>query len=180
MHRNFIAGEWIDGVDAAENINPSDTRDVVGLYARASAQQAEVAIAAAQAALPRMAATTPQQRADALDAVGSEIECHPAFGNADLQTYSRSKRAFARHARRYFHQPDLLYRHIVPSAFTSAMGPGLISGERAAAWAWFLIKRGYRYVPVSYTGIAMINYLKFAFRIHASPDPDPSLRRVAA
>jgi hypothetical protein len=113
-------------------------------------------------------------------AVGSEIECHPSWGNADLETYSRSKRAFARHARRYFHQPDLLYRHIVPSAFTSPMGRGLISGERAAAWAWFLIKRGCRYVPVSYTGIAWINYLKFALRLHAKPDPDPSLRRVAA
>ncbi len=104
-------------------------------------------------------------------AVGSEIECHPSFGNADLEIYSASKRAFARHARRYFHQSDLLYRHIVPSAFTSAMGPGLISGKRAAAWAWFLIKRGYRYVPVSYTGIALINYLKFAVRLHATPDP---------
>ncbi len=100
-------------------------------------------------------------------AVGSEIECHPSFGNADLATYSQSKRAFARHARRYFHQPDLLYRHIVPSAFTSPMGRGFISGELAAAWAWFLIKRGYRYVPVSYTGIALLNYLKFILRIHA-------------
>ncbi|MBS1151882.1 MAG: hypothetical protein H6Q89_3580 [Myxococcaceae bacterium] len=100
-------------------------------------------------------------------AVGSEIECHPAFGNPELQEYSRSKRAFARHARRYFHQSELLYRHIVPSAFTSPMGPGLISGELAAAWAWFLIKRGWRYVPVSYTGIALVNYLKFALRLHA-------------
>jgi len=94
-------------------------------------------------------------------AVGSEIECHPAFSE-DLRIYSASKRAFARHAHRYFHAPDLLYRHIVPSAFTSAMGPGLMSGGFAAAYAWFLIKRGFRYVPVSYTGIAWVNYLKFA------------------
>ncbi len=113
-------------------------------------------------------------------AVGSEIECHPSFGDPGLEIYSRSKRAFARHARRYFHQNDLIYRHIVPSAFTSPMGRGLISGNLAARWAWFLIKRGYRYVPVSYTGIALVNYLKFVFRIHASPDPHPSLRRVAA
>ena len=73
MKRNYIAGEWIEGRSAAENINPSDTRDVIALYARADAAQAELAIAAAQVAQPKWAAATPQQRADALDAIGSEI-----------------------------------------------------------------------------------------------------------
>ena len=73
VHANYIAGEWLEGTGAAENINPSDTRDVIGLYARASVAQAQTAIAAAHAALPRWAVSTPQQRADALDAVGSEI-----------------------------------------------------------------------------------------------------------
>ena len=73
MKRNYIAGEWVDGRTAADNINPSDTRDVVGLYARADAEQAAEAIAAAHAAQPRWAASTPQQRFDALDAVGSEL-----------------------------------------------------------------------------------------------------------
>jgi acyl-CoA reductase-like NAD-dependent aldehyde dehydrogenase len=70
---NLIGGDWTAGAQAAENINPSDTRDVVGLYALASADQARQAIAAAHAAQPRWAATTPQQRADALDAIGGEI-----------------------------------------------------------------------------------------------------------
>jgi alpha-ketoglutaric semialdehyde dehydrogenase len=73
MKRNYIGGEWVEAGDAAENINPSDTRDVVGVYAHANAAQAEAAIAAAHAAQPQWAATTPQQRCDALDAVGSEI-----------------------------------------------------------------------------------------------------------
>jgi aldehyde dehydrogenase (NAD+) len=73
MKRNFIAGEWVEAGAAADNINPSDTRDVVGSYASASAGQAEAAIAAAAAALPKWAASTPQQRFDVLDAVGSEI-----------------------------------------------------------------------------------------------------------
>jgi hypothetical protein len=122
--------------------------------------------------------TRGRQRPPEVWALGSEIECHPAWGNPELQIYLQSKRAFARHARRYFHQTDLLYRHIVPSAFSSQMGPGLMSGELAAAWAWFLIKRGYRYVPVSYTGIALLNYLKFAFRIHAQPAS--SVRQITA
>lgn len=101
-------------------------------------------------------------------AVGSEIECHPAFGNV---AYYESKRAFARHARRLFHEREVLYRHIVPSAFTSPMGRGLMSGRFAAWWALFFIKRGCRYVPVSYTGLALLNYLKFALRIHATKAP---------
>jgi acyl-CoA reductase-like NAD-dependent aldehyde dehydrogenase len=73
MHANLIAGDWVVGTDASPNINPSDTRDVVGLYAQASRAQAEDAVVAAQGAQPRWAAFTPQQRADALDQVGSEI-----------------------------------------------------------------------------------------------------------
>lgn len=94
-------------------------------------------------------------------AVGSEIEAHPAFGAV---AYAQSKRDFARHARAWFHDRTVLYRHIVPSAFTSPMGKGLISGATAAAWALNLMKRGCRYVPVTYTGIALLNYLKFAVR----------------
>jgi len=52
LHRNLIDGEWVGG-DAVANINPSDTNDVVGTYARASKADAEAAIAAARAALPK-------------------------------------------------------------------------------------------------------------------------------
>ncbi|BCH32271.1 aldehyde dehydrogenase [Mesorhizobium sp. L-8-10] len=51
LHRNLIAGEWVGG-DAVPNINPSDTNDVVGNYARATKADAEAAIAAAKAAFP--------------------------------------------------------------------------------------------------------------------------------
>lgn len=97
-------------------------------------------------------------------AVGSEIECHPTFGAAELRTYARSKRAFAREASRLMDDPTILYRHIVPSAFRSRMGPGLMSGRTAAAWALFLIQRGFRYVPVTYTGIALLNFVPFRLR----------------
>ncbi len=74
LHRHYIGGEWVTGAaDPAENINPSDTRDLVGLYAQANGVQASEAIAAAAAAQPGWAAATPQQRADALDFVGQEI-----------------------------------------------------------------------------------------------------------
>ena len=97
-------------------------------------------------------------------AVGSEIEFHPAFGVPEIQSYARSKRAFARHAAEYVHAPDLVYRHIVPAAFRSRMGPGLMSGRTTARVALWLIRRGWRYVPVTYTGIAFLNYLPYRLR----------------
>ncbi|NOV20203.1 aldehyde dehydrogenase family protein [Ensifer adhaerens] len=51
LHQNLIAGEWVGG-DGVANINPSNTNDVVGEYARASAEDARAAIAAAKAAFP--------------------------------------------------------------------------------------------------------------------------------
>ena len=51
LHQNLIAGEWT-GADPIANINPSDTNEVVGEYARGTAQDMKDAIAAAKAAFP--------------------------------------------------------------------------------------------------------------------------------
>jgi aldehyde dehydrogenase (NAD+) len=71
--RNFIAGSWSEGASQSPNINPSDTRDVIGAAARASRAEAEAAVEAAHAAAPLWAASTPQQRFDVLDRIGTEI-----------------------------------------------------------------------------------------------------------
>ncbi len=73
MFKNFINGEWLDATSVTRNINPSDTRDLIGEYAQADAVQTKQAVAAAQAAFPAWSLSTPQQRFDILDAVGSEI-----------------------------------------------------------------------------------------------------------
>lgn len=73
LHRNLIGGEWVAGASTAQNVNPSNTDDVIGEYAYADRAQAEQAIAAAKAAFPGWRAATPQVRADALDRIGSEI-----------------------------------------------------------------------------------------------------------
>ena len=51
LHRNLINGEWVEG-NASPNINPSNTNEVIGEYAQATADQAKDAIAAAKAAFP--------------------------------------------------------------------------------------------------------------------------------
>jgi sterol desaturase/sphingolipid hydroxylase (fatty acid hydroxylase superfamily) len=95
--------------------------------------------------------------------VGSEIEFHPSFGIKSLLPYSQSKRNYARRARTYFRDRDIQYRHIVHAAFWSQMGPGLMTASFAAKATLFLIKRDFKYVPVTYTGFAFFNYFKFVF-----------------
>ena len=94
-------------------------------------------------------------------ALGSEAELHGDMGMAELKDYAASKRAFARRALGYYRSGDVLYRHIVPSAFTSAMGPGPMSADMAAGIALFLIRRGFHYVPVTLTSLAWWNYFRF-------------------
>ncbi len=73
MHQHFIGGEWTEGGEAMENRNPSDTGDLVGLYASGGSAEIAAAVEAATTAAPAWAATTPQQRFQLLDLVGSEI-----------------------------------------------------------------------------------------------------------
>lgn len=72
IYRNLIGGEWIEG-EVSPNINPSDTRDVIGGFSQASRSQAEAAVASAKAAFPAWRDTSPQVRADLLDAVGTAL-----------------------------------------------------------------------------------------------------------
>ena len=71
--RNFIGGEWLEGVNAADNINPSDTSDIIGEYAHASAAQTQQAIEAAYQASSAWGNSSIQHRSDILDNIGSEI-----------------------------------------------------------------------------------------------------------
>jgi acyl-CoA reductase-like NAD-dependent aldehyde dehydrogenase len=71
--KNFIAGEWVEGAGISRNINPSNTNDVVGEYAKTDKAQTLQAIAAAKAAFPAWSRSTPQERFDALNRVSAEI-----------------------------------------------------------------------------------------------------------
>jgi len=72
-HANLIDGEWVKGHEESENINPSNTDEVVGRYARASKADAERAIAAAKAAFPAWSRSGIQQRHDILKKASDEI-----------------------------------------------------------------------------------------------------------
>ncbi|MBF9235314.1 aldehyde dehydrogenase family protein [Microvirga alba] len=70
---NYIAGEWLVASDVLANINPSDTGDVIGIFARAGVAEAERAIAAAHDAFPAWSRSSIQLRHDILKAIGDEI-----------------------------------------------------------------------------------------------------------
>jgi acyl-CoA reductase-like NAD-dependent aldehyde dehydrogenase len=72
LHKNLINGEWV-GSDGVENINPSNTAEVVGLYARATAEETKQAIAAAKAAFPAWSRSGILERHAILSKTSQEI-----------------------------------------------------------------------------------------------------------
>jgi len=70
---NVIGGAPAEAADLFENINPSDTRDVIGRYARGGAAEVDAAVAAARAAQPGWAAAGPQMRHDVLRRAADEV-----------------------------------------------------------------------------------------------------------
>ena len=72
LHQNMIGGEWVGG-EAVPNINPANRDEVVGEYARATAADAEAAIAAAKAAFPAWSRSGPLERHGVLSKAAAEI-----------------------------------------------------------------------------------------------------------
>jgi acyl-CoA reductase-like NAD-dependent aldehyde dehydrogenase len=73
IFHHFINGEWIASDKTRLNINPSNPDEVIGEYAEASAKDMESAVLAAADAAKTWSRSTPQQRFDVLDFIGSEI-----------------------------------------------------------------------------------------------------------
>ncbi len=72
LHRNLIDGEWVGG-EGVPNINPSNTDEVVGLYARATLEDTQRAIAAAKAAFPAWSRSGLLERHSILSKTAHEI-----------------------------------------------------------------------------------------------------------
>ena len=71
--RNLVAGEWTDGADHQENVNPSDLADIIALHAQASAGQLDAAVEAARAAQRIWWNAGIQKRHDVLMAIGTAL-----------------------------------------------------------------------------------------------------------
>ncbi|MDA9687346.1 aldehyde dehydrogenase family protein [bacterium] len=73
MFQNYINGQWVGSSTAIENINPSDTSDVVGHYAKGSSEDCLAAIEAANVAFDDWSQSGLEQRKQVLDFIGAEL-----------------------------------------------------------------------------------------------------------
>ena len=71
--KNYIGGAWHETTEGVNNINPSDISDIVGVAAKGGVAELDQAVSAAHQAAPAWGKSTPQQRFDVLDFIGSEI-----------------------------------------------------------------------------------------------------------
>jgi acyl-CoA reductase-like NAD-dependent aldehyde dehydrogenase len=66
IYKNLIDGEWVESltVQTFENLNPADTRDVVGIFQRSGAKDVENAVQAAKRAFAKWRLTPAPRRAE--------------------------------------------------------------------------------------------------------------------
>ena len=70
-YANLIDGRTIESADWNADINPSNTGDVVGQFARGTTADLDQAIASARTAFRKWSHSTPQERFDILDRAGT-------------------------------------------------------------------------------------------------------------
>src|SRR5271169_1299556 len=66
VFKNFINGEWVESStgETFENLNPADTRDVVGIFQKSGKADVEAAVEAAERAFRRWRLVPAPRRAE--------------------------------------------------------------------------------------------------------------------
>jgi len=80
--RNYVDGEWVAGGSGEwlDNLNPADTRDIVGRFPASTASDAEAALDAASRAFAAWRKTSVSTRAKILNQAATYLESHaPEF-----------------------------------------------------------------------------------------------------
>ena len=70
---HYIDGNWVEDNEHSQNINPSNTADIVGRFARGDSSRVDQAVASAVGAQPGWADASPQIRHDVLEKAGALI-----------------------------------------------------------------------------------------------------------
>jgi aldehyde dehydrogenase (NAD+) len=73
LQQNYIAGEWVSGSSEIENRSPSDTSDLIGMFAQASGDQLEATLDQAKIAQAQWAAYGIERKYNVLMAIGNEM-----------------------------------------------------------------------------------------------------------
>src|ERR1044072_6236320 len=85
-YQNFINGEWVDSQSGEmfENINPADTRDIVGRFPLSTSDDVNAAVNAAQTAFDRWRRTPAPRRAEILFRLGEILIRNKERYTADM------------------------------------------------------------------------------------------------
>ena len=84
--RNHIGGEWAPARsgETFDNVNPADTREIVGRFQASSSEDGQAAVDAAAAAFATWRSTPITKRANVLLAAANHLEAHAAEFAAEL------------------------------------------------------------------------------------------------
>ena len=139
LHKNLIDGAWHEGVSVSRNINPSDVSDDRRRICASRRGAGATGHRRRQGRVPRPGrASTPQQRADALDKVGDEIlarkdELGRLLSREEGKTLPEGIGEAARAGQIFkFFAGEALRR---PASWCRRSGPGSRSRSRASRWA---------------------------------------------
>ena len=92
-------------------------------------------------------------------------------GEWTARPQSQASRAFARHARRYYVDDRIIYRHIASAPIRGPAGRGRLTAPLAARIAFFFIRRGFNYVPVTLSWTALLYFVSFRWFVRPAPAP---------
>src|SRR5512146_3485586 len=75
IYKNLIDGEWVEATtgETFENINPADTRDVVGIFQKSGKADVEAAVEAAKRAFAKWRLVPAPRRAEILYAAAQML-----------------------------------------------------------------------------------------------------------
>ncbi len=73
VFKHYLNGGWVTSATTGLSMNPSDLDEPIGEYVRADARQVDAAIDAASAAWREWSRSSAKRRAQALDAIGTEL-----------------------------------------------------------------------------------------------------------
>ena len=73
QHALYINGKWVNTDASVTNINPSDTREVIGEYAQATPELVDSALDAAVRAVSEWGQSPLETRYQVLMAIGNEL-----------------------------------------------------------------------------------------------------------